>query len=247
MMLWGVWGISFLLSVCRLCIVFNVWLFYLCTIIYILGTAVCIETSCFQIVLQPNLYKLNCPSQYFVFFSHLSRTSICHLSMEFSVIFKIYILIGLSGFYLGVVDICLYGSFWSSTKLAPWDAWNPAPGSDVASVEGRWDRISLLGFQLLWEGYDPKCWGILWSMQSVFEYVPTAYVAILAVYTDSIVIECLFWKMLKLQRSCDKKSYLCMRPRFDCAYQVYGCIWQCFQVGRLASRSGWPTWAINRD
>lgn len=68
MMLWGVWGISFLLSVCRLCIVFNVWLFYLCTIIFILGTAVCIETSCFQIVLQPNLYKLNCPSQYFVFF-----------------------------------------------------------------------------------------------------------------------------------------------------------------------------------
>lgn len=26
-------------------------------------------------------------------------------------------------------------------------------------------------------------------------------------------------------------------------------IWyfQCFQVGRLASRSGWPTWVINRD
>lgn len=71
MMLWGVWGISFLLSVCRLCKVFNVWLFYLCTIIFILGTAVCIETSCFQIVLQPNLYKLNCPSQYFVFFSFI--------------------------------------------------------------------------------------------------------------------------------------------------------------------------------
>ena len=44
MILWGVWGISFLLSACRtMHIVLNVWLFYLCTVIFILGTAVCIE------------------------------------------------------------------------------------------------------------------------------------------------------------------------------------------------------------
>jgi len=132
--------------------------------------------------LQPTLSKLNCPNQYFVF-SHLSLTSIYHSSMEFSVIYKIYILMGLSGFYLGVVDICLYGPFWSSTKLAHWNAWNPAPGCDVESVEGRWDRIPLLGYQLLWEGYDPKCWGILWGRQSVFEYLPTAYCLIFCGYT----------------------------------------------------------------
>jgi hypothetical protein len=39
---------------------------------------------------------------------------------------------------------------------------------------------------------------------------PAAYVAILAVYTDSIVIECLFWKILKLQRLCDKKKATCV-------------------------------------
>lgn len=44
MMLWGVWEISFLLSACRtMHIVLNVWLFYLCTVIFILGTAVFIE------------------------------------------------------------------------------------------------------------------------------------------------------------------------------------------------------------
>jgi hypothetical protein len=118
-----------------------------------------------------------------LFFSHLSRTFIYHSSIDFSVIFKIYVLMGLSGFYLGVVDICLYGPFWSSTKLAHWHAWNPAPGSDVESVEGRWDRIPLLGYQLLWEGYDPKCWGILWGMQNVFEYLPTVYCLILYGYT----------------------------------------------------------------
>jgi hypothetical protein len=44
MMLRGVWEISFLLSACRtMHIVLNVWLFYLCTVIFILGTAVFIE------------------------------------------------------------------------------------------------------------------------------------------------------------------------------------------------------------
>ena len=164
-----------------LCIVF-VWLCYLCTVIFILGTAVCIE-ACFLFPDCATAYSFQTQLTQSIFFSHLSRTFIYHSSMEFSVIFKIYILMGLSGFYLGVVDICLYGPFWSSTKLAYWDAWNPAPGSDVESVEGRWDRIPLLGYQLLWEGYDPKCWGILWGMQNVFEYLPTAYCLILYGYT----------------------------------------------------------------
>jgi hypothetical protein len=111
-----------------------------------------------------------CPSQWhFIYFSHMQwfyklqnfllgvhvYEALSYFNFVICVLMKLY------QSCLGVVDICLHGAFWSTTKLAPWDAWYPASGSDVESVEGGWHWIPVLGYQLLWEGYDPKCWGML--------------------------------------------------------------------------------------
>lgn len=61
---------------------------------------------------------------------------------------------------VGMVDVCVHGTFWSSSQLAPWDAWYPTPCGYVASMEGRRNWISILGSQLLWEINSPECRGI---------------------------------------------------------------------------------------
>lgn len=55
------------------------------------------------------------------------------------------------GFVTGMVDICLYGTIRSSSKLAPWNARHSTSGCHVACVERGWHRIFVLGCQLLWE------------------------------------------------------------------------------------------------
>ncbi|KAK8465330.1 hypothetical protein PHAVU_009G056900 [Phaseolus vulgaris] len=49
----------------------------------------------------------------------------------------------------GVVDLCLYGTVRSSSKLASWNARYPTPCCYVACVERGWHRIFVLGGQLL--------------------------------------------------------------------------------------------------
>lgn len=49
----------------------------------------------------------------------------------------------------GMVDICLHGTFRSSSELASWDARFTASCCDVACMERRWNRILILGCQLL--------------------------------------------------------------------------------------------------
>ena len=63
-------------------------------------------------------------------------------------------------FILGMVDICLHGSIWPSSKLASWNARNTASCCDVACMEGRWNWFSVLGCQLLWEGNSSQWRGI---------------------------------------------------------------------------------------
>lgn len=62
-------------------------------------------------------------------------------------------------FFTGVVDICLYGTIRSSSKLASWNERYPTPCRHVACVERGWHRIFVLGSQLLWEGNCSQCRG----------------------------------------------------------------------------------------
>lgn len=54
--------------------------------------------------------------------------------------------------FKGMVDICLHGTIWSSSELASWDARFTASCCNVACMERRWNRILILGCQLLWKG-----------------------------------------------------------------------------------------------
>jgi len=62
-------------------------------------------------------------------------------------------------FVTGMVDICLYGTIRSSSKLASWNARNSTSCCHVACVERGWHRIFVLGCQLLWEGNCSQCRG----------------------------------------------------------------------------------------
>lgn len=63
------------------------------------------------------------------------------------------------GFVTGMVDICLYGTSRSSSKLAPWNARHSTSGCHVACVERGWHRIFVLGCELLWESNCSQCRG----------------------------------------------------------------------------------------
>lgn len=58
-----------------------------------------------------------------------------------------------------MVDVCMHGTIWPSSKLASWNARYTTPCCDVAGLERRGDWLSLLGCQLLWEGNSCQCRG----------------------------------------------------------------------------------------
>lgn len=61
--------------------------------------------------------------------------------------------------FAGMVDICMLGALWPSPKLALGNARYTASCSNVACMERRWNRLLVLGCELLWEGNSSQCWG----------------------------------------------------------------------------------------